>query len=287
MYRLIFPAFILFLGCVPSSSVAPDVVPDTPPQRIVSTLPSITEVLFDIGLGERVVGDSKFTKYPPETAKIAKIGGGLYDINREKIITLKPDLIILSVESASLRQSLSAPVLIVNHQSLSGVLDSYLIIGEVFGADVLAVARKRRQEILDNLNAFESTTEDKEPIRTLIALDRTRGMGRIQSLWVAGSDSFLTEAVAKAGGVNVATSITREYGAEGIIHLAPDVIIDIGFGGIDPEQSLADWQSLGNSIPAVRHGRILVLTDDFASVPGARTPMLIETIAEYFESLEL
>jgi len=289
MYRLIclFLVVVCF-GCAPST-VPPDVVLGTPPQRVISTLPSITEVLFDIGLGDRIIGDSAFTKYPPEAAGIAKIGG-LYDINRERIISLKPDLVILSVENASLRQSLSVPVLTVDHTTLSGVLNSYLIIGEVFGSDALAVARRKRQELLDKLNAFEARKEGKEPIRTLISIDRSYGTGRIQHLFVAGEDSFLSEVVTKAGGENAAASIgllAPMLSAEGVIHLAPDVIIDIQIGGIDPAKSLADWQSLGNSVPAVRHRRIFVLTDDFASIPGPRTPILVEKIVRYFESTEL
>jgi len=290
MCRLIVPFLIVCLGCVPAAPVvSPDVVPDAPPQRIISTLPSVTEVLFDIGLGDRIVGDSAFTKYPPETAKIAKIGG-LYDINRERIISLRPDLVILSVENVSLRQSLAAPVLTVDHRTFSGVLESYLIIGEVFGPDILTVARRKRKELLDKLSEFDARREGKEPIRTLIAIDRSYGTGRIQHLFVAGADSFLSEVVERAGGENVAAStglLAPMLAAEGIIHLAPDVIIDIQISGIDPERSLADWQSLGNSVPAVRNRRILVLTDDFASIPGPRTPILIEKIVRYFESLGL
>ena len=282
MYRLIVLFLLLFLGCTPPAP-PPDVVPETPPQRIISTLPSITEVLFDIGLGGRIVGDSSYTKYPPEAAKIAKIGG-LYDINHERIITLKPDLIILSAENSSLRQSLTAPVLTVDHRSLSGVLDSYLLIGRMFGADTLSIARKKQRELRSKLNKFELQTEGKEPIRTLISIDRSYGIGKIQNLWVAGADSFLSEAAVKAGGQNVVTH-TGQYGAEGIIHLAPDVIIDIQISGTDPAQSLSDWQSLGDSVPAVKHRRILVLTDDFASIPGPRTPLLIEKIARYFENM--
>ena len=287
---MIVPFFIVCLGCAPSPPpVSPDVIPDMPPQRIISSLPSITEVLFDIGLGDRIVGDSSFTKYPPETAQIAKIGG-LYDINRERIVSLKPDLVILSVENDSLRQSLYAPVLMVDHRTLSGVLDSYLIIGELFGGDALATARKKRHELLNKLNAFKARTEGKEPIRTLISIDRSYGTGRIQHLFVAGADSFLSEAVAMAGGENVAAStglLAPMLSAEGVIHLAPEVIIDIQISGIDPARSVSDWQSLGNSVPAVRHRRILTLTDDYASIPGPRTPMLVEKIVRYFESLEL
>jgi len=284
--------FLLFwvaltLGCAPVAN-APSVVPETPPQRIISTLPSITEVLFDIGLGDRIVGDSSYTKYPPEALAHEKIDGS-YGFNREKIITLKPDLLILSVENEPLRQSLSVPILVVDHRMFEGVIDSYSIIGEVFGADVLNVALKKRQELLDKLHAFATRQEGKKPIRTLICIDRSRGTGQIQNLFVAGNDSFLSGVVTRAGGENVAASmglLAPTLSTEGIIHLAPDVIIDIQISGMDGERGVSDWQSLGDRVPAVKHRRILTLTDDFASIPGPRTPLLLEKIVRYFETFE-
>ena len=279
---------MFIFGCA-SSVPSPDVIPETPPQRIISTLPSITEVLFDIGLGDRIIGDSSFTKYPPETVNIEKIGG-LYDINREKIVSLRPDLMILSIENESLRQSLSVPVLIVDHRTLDGVVDSYNIVGATFGADILETALKKRQELLDKLKEFDARSQGKKPIRTLICIDRSYGTGQIQNLFVAGADSFLSHIVTRAGGENVAASIgllAPTLSTEGIMHLAPDVIIDIQISGMDEAQGLSDWQSLGDTIPAVKHRRILTLTDDFASIPGPRTPLLLEKIARYFETLEI
>jgi len=297
MFRFIFPFIIVpfiivCLGCAPSAE--PPASWDTPPLRIISTLPSITEVLFELGLQDRIVGDSSFTKYPPEAANIEKIGG-LYDINREQVVSLKPDMIILSTENTALRQPLSVPVLLVDHRTLTGVLDSYLVIGEIFGEDVLSLAQKKRQELIDALNELEAKTKGRKPIRTLISIDRSYGTGRIQNLFVAGTDSFLSDAVARAGGENVVSSIglasvigslAPQLSVEGVIHLAPDVIIDVQVGGRDLTLSESDWQSLGSSVPAVKHRRILTLADDFASIPGPRTPMLIEKIARYFASLE-
>ena len=292
MYRLSFLilfALILamFSGCPPPT--APPRMPETPPQRIIATLPSITEVLFDIGLGDRIVAVSSYTEYPPETAMIEKIGGH-FDINRERIISLRPDLIILPADSLLLHRSLSVPVLTVNHDNMVGVLDSYLTIGELFGEDVLTTAKQKRQELLDRLNDFETRAQGRTPWRTLIAVDRSHGTGRIQHLFVSGADTFLTEVVARAGGENVAAASIRlpaaQLSAEGVIHLAPEVIIDLQIGGRDLSRSAADWQSLGNSVPAVRNNRILTLSDDFATIPGPRTPMLIEKIVQYFESIE-
>ena len=278
MYRLTYLLFLTtFLGCTPPAS-PPDTVPLSPPPRVISTLPSITEVLFDLGLGNLIVGDSSYTKYPPEAATIEKIGG--LDVNREKIIALKPDLIILPIENVTLRQRLSMPVLTVDHTTLGGVLDSYLAIGKLFGPDIFAVAQRKRQELIDKL--------EKKPIRTLICIDRSRGTGQIQNLTVAGAKSFLNEVITRAGGENVAASMglpAPMLSIEGVINLAPDVIIDIQVDGTDTAQSVADWYSLGDSIPAVKHRRILTLTDDFATIPGPRTPMLIDKIVQYYESI--
>jgi iron complex transport system substrate-binding protein len=256
---------------------------------LISTLPSITEILFDIGLGDRIVGDSFFTEYPPETAKIEKISNQ-YGFNREQFVSLKPDLVILSVENVPLRQTLSAPILIVDHRTLKGVLDSYLVIGEVFGSDTLTTAQKRRQELIDKLDELETRTKGRKPIRTLICIDRSYGTGRIQNLFVAGANSFLNDVVTRAGGENAAASLgllAPQLSAEGVIRLAPEVIIDLQVGGRDLAQSESDWYTLGNSVLAVKNRRILTLTDDFATIPGPRTPMLIEKIMRYFESMEI
>ena len=287
MFRFIFLSLFVFLGCTPPRE--PQVRQDTPPQRIISTLPSITEVLFDIELGDRIVGDSFFTEYPPDVANIAKIGNQ-YGFNREKIVSLKPDLVILSVENVPLRQSSPAPVLIVDHRTLHGVLDSYLVIGDVFGVDTLTTAQKKRQELIEKLDDFEARVEGRKPIRTLICIDRSYGTGRVQNLFVAGANSFLNDVVTRAGGENVAASLgllAPQLSAEGVIRLTPEVIIDLQVSGRDQSQSESDWYVLGDSVPAVKNGRILTLTDDFATIPGPRTPMLIEKIVQYFESIEI
>ncbi|MDR0705527.1 MAG: ABC transporter substrate-binding protein, partial [Planctomycetaceae bacterium] len=94
------------------------------PQRLISTTPSLTELLFDIGIGDRIVGDSRFTTYPPETEKIEKIGG-LYDGHWERIVELKPDLALIldKNENFLLRcQELGIESLAVDHASMEGVL---------------------------------------------------------------------------------------------------------------------------------------------------------------------
>jgi iron complex transport system substrate-binding protein len=276
-----------FTGCEPlREHPEQNLPPQKVPQRIISALPSITEVLFDIGLGNRIVGVSSFTAYPPEAAKIDKIGG-LYDINYEKILSLYPDVIIFSVENTELsrkdilRQS-SIRTLALEHRTLQGVIDSYKIISEQFEPEVQTVALEKQAALETRLQKFAERLKNKNgnKVRTLLCIDRSRGTGRIQNLFVAGRDSFLTEALRLAGGENVTGNIATlapTLSAEGIIGLAPEVIIDLCVNANDVSDS-ADWQSLGNSVPAVRNKRIYRITDDYATIPGPRTPLLIEKI---------
>jgi iron complex transport system substrate-binding protein len=252
------------------------------PQRIISTLPSITEILFDIGVGGRIVGVSSFTAYPPEAAAIDKIGG-LYDINHEKILSLKPDIVLYSTENESLRQSLTVPGRTLDHRTLQGVLESYTIIGALFGDEVLAAAKNKQAALQNRLNEFAEKAKHRKKLKTLICIDRSRGTGSIQNLFVAGKGSFLTDAVQLAGGENAAESVgllAPVLSAEGVIGLAPEVIIDLGFTppGAAAESDLADWQTLGGNVPAVKNKRIYKITDDYATVPGPRTPLLIEKL---------
>ncbi|MDR0520339.1 MAG: ABC transporter substrate-binding protein [Planctomycetaceae bacterium] len=275
--------FVFFLcsGC----GQTPENTRTEPPQRIISTLPSITEVLFDIGIGDRIVGDSAFTKYPPEAAAIEKIGG-LYDMNREKILSLKPDLMIFSDESTATARTFSVPVLFVNHRTLEGMLESYRIIGQHFGGRIQEQSVKKQKELQNKLDALAAKRKGKKAVRTLISIDRSRGTGRIQNLFAAGSESFLNDVVVLAGGENVAASTglpVPVLSAEGVIQFAPEVIIDLQISGENTAQNLADWQSLGGKVPAVKNRRFLVLTEDYASIPGPRTPLLVEKIVQYFE----
>lgn len=270
--------------------------------RIVSTVPSITEVLFEIGVGDRIVGDSKFTVYPPETAEIEKIGG-LYDVSLEKIVTLKPDLVVTLQEADSIRQRLSIfeiDTISVDHKTLEGVLESYEILGLRLGPEILETARQRRRELEERLRSFERKSRESETVRVLLCVDRSRGTGRIQNLYAVGTSPFYREVIRLAGGENVALETGLPFAgldAEGIVHMAPDVIVELftGEGAVAATQlnddekthlidaARQDWKTLPGRVPAVEKDRIFVITEDFATIPGPRTPLLVERLVEILD----
>jgi iron complex transport system substrate-binding protein len=287
-------------GCVPNSQTTPHTTSQTvpqnkPPQRLISTAPSITEILFDIGIGDRIVGDSRFTKYPPETEKIEKIGG-LYDGNWEKIVELKPDLVLILAKNENFHlqcQKLGIESLAVDHGSMDGVLESYNLIGERFGTEVMQAAQTRKTALKETLCVLRSKGESLPPVRVLICIDRIRGSGQLQNLYVAGTNSYFQDAIRWAGGINVAETTNLEIpvlSAEGVTAMNPDVIIDLMIGvkvgvsegdaGTEENDLIADWKTLGNEVNAVKTGRIYVLTEDYATIPGPRTPLFVEKLLE-------
>ena len=144
-------------------------------RSIVSIAPSITETLFALGLGDRVVGVSKFSNYPPEVKEIPCIGGHL-DPNLEAILALKPDLVIMleeQRESLSALAKLNLETLVVNHQTTSGIIDSFRRIGRVCGRG--PEGRRMAQDYEDRLKQIRTKTEHLPRPRVL---DRHRADAR-------------------------------------------------------------------------------------------------------------
>ncbi len=290
-------ALCFWTGC--SVSPPEKSIPATSPQRIVSTVPSITEILFDIGAGDRIVGDSAFTRFPTETENIPKIGG-LYDTNIETVVSLKPDLVILLDENSPLSRQLKPfdmETLVVDHRSLEGVLESYEIIGRRLGPEILANAQNKKRLLVERIDAASQKDLSTKPVPVLLCVDRIRGTGRIQGLYAAGTNPFYEEVIKFAGGKNVATSTGLAFptlSAEGIAELAPEVIVELFTGegrntvsDMDEsaqremlESARSDWKSLGIDIPAVKNDRVYLIADDYVTIPGPRTPLLIEKLAQ-------
>ncbi|MDO4585793.1 MAG: helical backbone metal receptor [Planctomycetia bacterium] len=263
------------------------------PQRIISTAPSITEILFELNLGNQVVGVSRFCHYPPEVNSIPKVGG-LYDPNIEAIVQLKPDLVIILEENVDLEQQLKSfniKTLAVNHQTIDNILDSFEKIGKTCGPkyENNGIALKKRMQ--NRFNEIQAKTRNLGQPNVLIAIDRSKGIGTISDLFVAGNNPFYNDIIKWAGGQNVAQNLVMPapiLSLEGIYELNPDVIIDLSTDGNvlneNKDQILCeyqkDWLSLGTSIPAIRNKQIYPIPYDYATIPGPRIIILIETLAK-------
>jgi iron complex transport system substrate-binding protein len=254
------------------------------PSRIVSMAPGITETLFALGLGERVVGVTRFCTFPAEVAELPRAGGHL-DPNLEAILRLRPDLVVVLDEQRDLAETLdklAVRTLIVGDDTIEQVLDTITTLGEHCNATEQATALV--DSLQSRMQAIENRTTGRSRPSVLIVLDRSLGTGTIEDTFVAGRDDYFESLITMAGGRNAYRGPAIPYpvvSIEGIIRMAPDVIIDLaaGWAGHRSEQALADWRHF-LQVAAVRHNRIHALTADYATIPGPRFILLLEALAE-------
>ncbi len=200
-----------------------------PPQRIVSTAPSITELLYALGLGDRVVGVTRFDRYPPEALKKPNVGD-YTSPNLEAIASLRPDLVIIQtnpVQLAQKLQTLRLKVLEVDQENIAKLYNSFRVVGEATGASAQAA------RLVDSVSAQLDSIAP-----ALARLPRTRMMfvvgrspNRLDGLIVVGRASYLNEIIELAGGENVfrdAVAAYPEVSLEEVLARNPETIVDMG-----------------------------------------------------------
>ncbi len=266
----------------------PDRADGPPPRRIVSLAPSVTEILFELGVDDRVVGVTSFCPLPAEARDLPKVGG-ILDPDYEAILALRPDLVIELVEHQRALPGLAKlglPQLAVRHQDLEGILESITTIGQTCGAE--PQARRLRERMETRLHEIEQHTAGHPRPAVLVSVDRTLGTGGIKDVYVAGSDGHLNRAVYLAGGRNVCDSARVRFpvvSPEVILRLEPEVIVDLVFeeavDRLGRQRIRDDWQQL-ERVPAVAAGRVFVVADDRAAQPGPHVVRLVENLARLF-----
>ena len=254
------------------------------PSRIVSLVPAVTEMLFAIGAGPQVAGVSSFDTEPPEVASRARVGG-LLDPDLERIIALRPDLVVVYATQTDLVRQLEragVPLYRYEHAGLADVLDTMRAIGARAGHGSEAEAAAARIEA--RLAAIERRVAGRPRPRTLVVFGRDRLA--LRNVFTSGGVGFIDDMVAAAGGTNVFEDVRRQSlqaTSELVIARAPEVILElrgefgtIGPGDIDRERQI--WNALP-SVPAVRSGRVYILVDSSVVVPGPRIADGVEKIA--------
>ena len=245
-----------------------------PPQRIISVIPAVTEMLFAIGGDPQVVGVSSFDQYPSEVRKLPRVGG-LIDPDMERIILLRPDLVILYASQVDLQEQLARaqiPVFSYAHGGLAHVTETIRTLGAHTGR--AANAERVATSIERRLDAIREGVKGRERPHTLLVLDREPLA--LRNIYASGGRGFLHDMLEAAGGTNVFAEIERQSvqpTTETILAAAPDVIVEVRVGDdltgehVDRERRV--WQTLG-SVPAVRDGRVYVLSGGDLVVPGPR-----------------
>ncbi len=262
---------VALAGCTRDTRDLPEA---EPPQNIVSLVPAVTEILFAIGAGDRVVGISDFDTYPPEALNRPRVGA-LIDPNMETILALQPDLVIAYGTQSLLKERLAVGGIrqfpFVTGPTIDGILDSIRALGGELGLE--ENSDRLAQEIQDTLDQLRNTRPANPPT---VLLAHYRDLGTMGSFYSAGADSYYGELIEIAGGKNIFSDVSDnafQPSLEEVLDRAPEVIIELlpsNLGGDQQrERRLGDWAAL-SSVPAVRNGRVYVLAGDYLLLVGPR-----------------
>ncbi|MBI5095841.1 MAG: ABC transporter substrate-binding protein [Candidatus Hydrogenedentes bacterium] len=258
---------------------------EAPPARIVCLSPGITETVFALGLGDRVVGVTSHTFFPPEAARIAQVGDWLAT-NCEAVVALRPDLVLVSSMEASVAEqfkTLGLHYLVVKQDSVGDILNSITELGSVCG--VPEAAQTLIASINERLQRIEKTLEGRSRPRVLVCAGRDYTSSKLDQVYIAGRDSFYSELVRMGGGENAFQNGGFPFptvSGEGIMQLNPEVILEIvperEQQGLDRATLLNAWKALPD-VAAVKNGRVYLLDGDYISIPGPRVAEALEAIA--------
>ncbi len=240
--------------------------------RAISLAPNITEIVFAVGAGDRLVGVTTFCNYPEEAKKIRKVGDTLKP-NVENIVALKPQVVFVSTASqleafTEILEEQGISVFVTNPVSIEEVYQSIKTIGEIFGKDKKSkmLAESMKQRILD----IETKTQGAKRVKTFVQIDK--------SLYTIGKESFLTDLIEKAGG----QSVTRDVGAaypkiskERALALNPRVII------LSESPDNNEPNEVFRNSDAVKKAMVFKINADILSRPGPRLVDALEQIAKH------
>jgi iron complex transport system substrate-binding protein len=251
--------------------------------RIVSLVPAVTEMLFAIDAGPQVVAVSSYDDFPPQVKALPRVGA-LLDPDVERILALRPDLVVSYGSQTDLQAQLGRAhigVYSYRHAGLAGVFQALRGIGAATGRTMEAERLARTME--SQLDRIRARVKGRRRPRTLLVFERDPMA--LRGLYVSGGRGFLHEMLAIAGGDNVFADVQREAvqpSHETLLMRAPEVIIEVRATGLLSAVAGSDgrqaWATLP-SIPAVRNGRIHFLNGDYMVVPGPRLAQGTEAFA--------
>ena len=243
--------------------------------RIISLAPNLTEIVYAVGAGDRLVGNTTYCDFPAAAKKVDKVGDTLHP-SLEKIIALRPQLVLVSTASQLevFTQQLEAhniAVLVTDPHDLPGVFHSIDQLGEILNQ--VAQAKVLLEQLAARTAAVESAVRQTQPVRVFYQLSA-------EPLYTAGKDSFVTDLIRRAGGVSVTANVPGawpKYSAESALAAQPEAII-LPTGGSMGEGNSRVAEALLKS-PAVIHGKVYKINDDHLVRPGPRAVDGLEEMA--------
>jgi iron complex transport system substrate-binding protein len=248
---------------------------DKTPERIVSTAPTPTEILFAVGAGDLVVGVDDYSDYPAEVANITKVGS--YTLSTEVIISLQPDLVVSSdlvpISQLELLEDNGIPFVVLATRTLDDVLKDVRLVG------ILTGHVEEANDLADSLEARIDAVTEKT---MAIGVVKPRVYVEYYPYWTYGPGSFGNDLIALAGGMNIAENATSEYpmlSSEFIIAEDPEIIVyTVGYMTTTTAEEISD-RAGWDGITAVVNDDIYSMDDNLVSRYGPRIVDGLEELA--------
>ncbi len=254
--------------------------------RVISLAPNLTESIFAVGAGDRLVGVTTFCNYPEQAKEIAKIGDTMTP-NMESIIALKPDIVFVSTASQieNFTKALEAngiAVYVSNPKTLDGVIRNLEELGIIFGTDHTATElvsnlKNRVKAVRTICNTFRAEDEKDESYDKKVGIVRAFVQISKEPLFTVGKTAFLNDLLETAGGRSVTNDVESAYpklSKETASALNPEVII------LSESEDNKEPNDAFENSPAVKNGRVYKVSADFLSRPGPRLVDALEQIAK-------
>lgn len=246
------------------------------PKRVISASPAITEIMFALGLGDKLVGRTDFCMFPPEAHKIASVGG-LVDPSIETMVSLDPDLIIASAhfqkETVEQLEHLKTNIIVlVSQNSFQGAYETISRLSSIFnvaqrGDSIIASMKKKVLEVQSKVAKITA----RPSVYIVINYGKTGD-------YTAGGDTFISDMISMAGGINAARDTKGwAYSLEKLVENDPDIII-IRPGEKEQFCKTKNYRNL----KAVRTGKVFEVDNDLFDLTGPRLADGLDTLFRIF-----
>ena len=246
-----------------------------PVNRVISLAPNLTEIVFAVGAGDRLVGRTSYCDFPAEAKAIAEVGDTLHP-SLERVIALHPQVVLISTASqlevfSQQLQNQNIAVFVTDPRDLEGVFRTIDQIGRVVGHS--QEAELLIQKLRDRTRAVEEAVKGKQPVRVFYQLSG-------EPLYTAGHDAFVTDLIRRAGAISVTADVPGawpKYSNESALAAKPEAII-LPTGGSMGAANETVTEALRKS-PAALAGRVYKINDDHLVRPGPRAVDGLEAMA--------
>jgi len=236
---------------------------DSIPNSLVTLAPNLTEMIFDLGLEDKLIGNTLYCNYPEASKSIPKIGD-MISIDYEKLLVIKPDLILITVEGNTKEtfdklNEIGSKVFVSNPRNFKGVIHTYKNIAKIFNMDSLAERRVNEWEGILKEIQLNNSTRGKRSAMFIVSL---------HPIMLAGRNTFLNEFLTVCGLENIVADSPQNYpmyNREAILLKNPEVIIH----SIESE-NIADAYIEWENLKAITTGNVFYVDPDLFFRPGPR-----------------